>query len=141
MNRYEITYTVGTEYIIKVDAHSVAHACERFEEIYYNDGGEIVGATELGVTHHITHMAKGHNPFKNFDKSLHLVRGIGADNRIQVMARVTEDGLPVYRVEEIGSSFESIVCEDFDTIGEALTRANALLAEEEEVSGIEQERF
>lgn len=141
MNRYEIIYTIGTEYLVTIDAYSVADATVRFEELYEAQNAEIDNAKELGVSHRIAHIAKAHNPFKNFDKSLHLVRGIGADNRIQVVARVTEDGLPVYRVEEMGSSFESIVCEDFDTLGEAINRANALLIEEEEVSGIEQERF
>lgn len=141
MNRYEITYTVGTEYIVTIDAYSIKHATETFEELYDGFDGEIETAREQGVTHHITHIARGVDIWKNFDRSFHLVRGIGADNRLQVIAVVNDDGQPVYRVEEISSSFESILCEDFGTIGGAITRANALLVDEENVSGIKQERF
>jgi hypothetical protein len=141
MNEYRIGFTVENAYLVAIEATSADTAREKFEAMYAENFEQMPGCEFVEVDHTVHSVELVKDPFKNFVSNLRLIRGIGADNRIQIVARITEDGLPVYRVEEMSQSFEAIVCEDFDTLGEAINRANALLIEEEEVSGIEQERF
>ena len=59
MNKYEITYTVGTDYVMTVEAEHVGEAVRVFESIYKKDQDELRAlARELEVTHDIRHIAK-----------------------------------------------------------------------------------
>jgi hypothetical protein len=142
MTEYRIGFTVENAYEVVIEATSSEEAREKFEAAYAEDFEHMAGCEFVEVSHTIHNVDAAFDYQKvAFDKDLHLVRGIGADNRISIRACVDDDGKPVYRVEETTSSFEVIACEDFFSIVGAKFRANAMLIDEEEVSGIEQERF
>jgi hypothetical protein len=143
MNEYRIGFTVENAYEVVIEATSKEDAREKFEAAYAEDFEQMTGCEFVEVSHTIHNVDQRFNESSTayFDKDLFLVRGIGADNRISIRACVNENGKPVYRVEETTGSFEVIACEDFFTVFGAKFRANAMLIDEEEVSGIEQERF
>jgi hypothetical protein len=51
---YVVTYVIGDEYQVTINAYTAIHAMDQLEEMYEREDGEITGATNLGVIHKIT---------------------------------------------------------------------------------------